>query len=127
MAILPIMLVFTMQPVYDQKSSYQLGRIQDIVYAAKEEAKQEGRFTEDIVARMKDEIALVLNIPPEQIIFESDDAVKYRFAEGEERLIHYRLEVPIKNVMAGASLFKMRDDENSYNYVIDSYTASEKI
>ncbi|HZK70559.1 MAG TPA: hypothetical protein VFD03_03435 [Clostridia bacterium] len=58
---------------------------------------------------------------------DSEDSVKFRYNIGNERLIYYRVEVPIEEVMAGSRLLGISKEENSYVYVIDSYTASEKI
>lgn len=127
MAILPILLIFMLQFILDNKNSHVIGRVQDIIFAAKEEAKQEGFFTAEIKEGMKRSIGEAVGIEPEEVVIESDDEMKFRYETGEGRLIRYRVEVPMKEVMAGGRLFGIPDEENRYVYIIDSYTASEKI
>lgn len=126
-AVLPILLIFMMQSVYDQKNNDAVNQIQALVYAAKENAKQEGCFTKEIKAKLKKDLSEALGVSAEEITIESSEGVKYRYSKGENRLIHYRVEAPVKNVMAGGSFFQITEKENAYRYVIDSYTASEKI
>lgn len=128
MAILPILMIFMVQIGYDQRSEAACGQIQSIVYGAKEQAKQEGYFSEDNIKKVKSDIARVVGIQAAEIDFETSSEIKYRYADSEDkRLIYYRVTVPMKKVMAGASFFGISDRENSYNYVIDSYTASERV
>lgn len=126
-AVLPIMLLFLLQFTLEQKNSLVIARIQDITYAAKEEAKQEGYFSVEIKDRLKNNISSATGIAKEEIVVSSEDEVKFRYSIGNDRLIFYRVEVPIEEVMAGSKLLGISDKENSYVYVIDSYTASEKI
>jgi hypothetical protein len=127
MAVLPIMLLFLLQFTLEQKNSLVIARVQDFTNAAKEEAKQEGYFTEDIKERLKCKISQATGISAERIVIESENSAKFRYNVGNERLIYYRVEVPIEEVMAGSRLLGISQEENSYVYVIDSYTASEKI
>jgi len=126
-AVLPVMLLFLVQFTLEQKNSLAIARIQDIIYVAKEEAKQEGYFSAEIKDRLKNKISQATGISSERIIVESEDTIKFRYDTGNERLIYYRVEVPIDEVMAGSRLLGISKEENSYIYVIDSYTASEKI
>jgi hypothetical protein len=126
-AVLPILLIFMTQLVFDQKNNDAINQIQALVYAAKENAKQEGCFTKEIKAKLRRDLGDALGIAADEVVIESSEEVKYRYSKGEERLIRYRVEVPVKNVMAGAGFFRMKAEENTYRYVIDSYTASEKI
>ncbi|PWM68649.1 MAG: hypothetical protein DBX38_01535 [Eubacteriales Family XIII. Incertae Sedis bacterium] len=127
MAVLPIMLIFLMQFTADQVNGEKVAFIQSVVYAAKEEAKQEGCFTEELKTRIVKEISEGISIPAECIEVASDDEVKYRYAKGEGRLIHYRVSVRLDGVMAGGRFLGISDSENTVTYVIDSSTASEKI
>jgi len=127
MAVLPVMLLFLLQFTLEQKNSLVIARVQDFTNAAKEEAKQEGYFSTEIKERLKNKISRATGISAERIIIESEDSVKFRYSIGNERLIYYRVEVPIEEVMAGSRLLGISKEENSYVYVIDSYTASEKI
>ena len=112
-AVLPILMILTMQIVYDQNSNHTVGIIHDMVYAAKEEAREEGGFTPEIESRLKKSISRSLDIPQSEISIVS---------RKEGGLIFYRVEVPVKNVVAGNRLFGIKDGDNQYTYVIDSYT-----
>lgn len=127
MAVLPIMLLFLLQFTLEQKNSLVIARVQDFTNAAKEEAKQEGYFTEEIKERLKSKISQATGISAEKIVIESENSAKFRYNIGNDRLIYYRVEVPIEEVMAGSRFLGISQEENSYVYVIDSYTASEKI
>ncbi len=126
-AVLPIMLVFVMQFVCDQSTNRKIDAVQSVVYAAKEEAKQAGCFTDDIVSCLKRDAAAAAGVTESEVEVITDGVVKYRYGSGSDRLIYYTVKVPIRGVMAGASMFGIDDGENGYVYVIDSYTASEKV
>ena len=128
MAVLPILLIFMVQIGYDQRTGTAVDQIQAIVYGAKEQAKQDGCFTEENIKKVKADIAEAAGVDSSEVEFVTENEIKYRYADTEEgRLIYYRVAVPMKNVMAGAGIFGISDRENSYTYVIDSYTASERI
>ena len=127
MAVLPIMLVLLLQFTNDQANSEKVAFVQSVVYAAKEDAKQEGCFTDEIKERIVSDICSGLSVPPEYVEIEADDEVKYRYAEGDGRYINYRVSVRLDNVMAGGRLLGIEEEKNFTTYVIDSYTASEKI
>ncbi len=124
-AVLPILLVFMLQFVCDLRTNDRIDTIQAVVYAAKEEARQEGCFTEEISDRIKRDIGEALGIPPDSVEVVSDGGVKHRYAAGDDRLIYYTVRVPLDGVMAGRGLFGQGGD--GFVYVIDSYTASERI
>ena len=127
LAVVPILMFFMLQMGLDQKNSQITTIIQACVYSAKEDAKQEGCFTEEIVEKMKKDISKLTGIEEELIQVEADDEVKYRYGIGENRLIRYKVSVYIDEVMAAAQMYGIDKKENGYIYTIDSYTASEKI
>ncbi|WP_312653647.1 hypothetical protein [Aminipila sp.] len=127
MGVLPILIIFMLQMGLDQKNSQITSIIQASVYAAKEDAKQEGCFTNEIKEKLKNEITRLTGITSEKINIETDSKVKYRYSNGEERLIYYKITVKIDELMAANNIYGISDEDNRYNYVIDSYTASEKI
>ena len=115
-AVLPVLMIFVMQTAYDQKNNYAVSLIHDMVYFAKEEAKLEGGFTREIRDRLRGNLSRVLELPEREITIVS--------SEGDDGIIYYRVEVPIKDVMAGGRLLGIKDKENQYRYVIDSFTRS---
>lgn len=127
MAVLPIMMIFLLQFSTDQVSSEKIAFIQSVVYAAKEDAKQEGCFTEEIKEEIIDEISEGLGIPEEYITVTADEEVKYRYSKGAGRLINYKVSVRLDGIMAGGELLGIKEEDNKFIYTIDSYTASERI
>ena len=127
MAVLPVMMIFFFQFTADQRHGRMVGEIQEIVYSAKEEAKQEGYFSSENRKRLKEDLGRAAGVDPEEILIDSDDRIKTRFGVGEERLIYFTVSVPIRGVMAASPVLGMSEEENSYRFVIDSYTASERI
>lgn len=134
-AILPLMLVFFVQFSMDQVNSSRTGLLTDMVYAAKEKAKQEGCFTKDITDELRDNICSAFGISPSDVVIEATDTVKYRImdagtytqADWERGLIYYKVSVPVGELMAGRRLFGIRESDNTYLYTIESYTASERL
>ena len=134
-AILPLMLVFFVQFSMDQINSSRIGFLSDMVYAAKEEAKQEGCFTQRIKDDLLANVSSALQIDPSDVRIEATESVRYRImdAEGyggndwERGLIYYKVSVPIGELMAGRRLFGIREQDNVYYYTIESYTASERL
>jgi len=112
-AVLPVLMVFVMQTAYDQKNNYAVSVIHDMVYVAKEEAKSEGSFTWEIQDRLRRNLCSRLGLSPGEIRISCSE-------DGD--ILYYRVEVPIKDVMAGGGLLGIKDKDNQYMYVIDSYT-----
>ena len=125
MATLPIMIIFIMQMGLDQKNAQTLTAIQSCTYAAKEQAKQAGCFTQEISEDLRHNISKLTDIKEDNIKIEADRDVKYRYSD--DKLIHYKVKVKIDNVMAANNFFGIGDKENSYEFKIESYTASEKV
>ena len=125
MAVLPIMIIFIMQMGLDQKNAQTLTAIQSCTYAAKEQAKQEGCFTEAICSDLRRNISKLTNIKEENIEIEADRNLKYRYSD--DKLIHYKVSGKVGNIMAANRVFGLSDKENSYKFSVESYTASERV
>ncbi|MBQ5437877.1 MAG: hypothetical protein IIU32_09400 [Firmicutes bacterium] len=134
-AILPLMLVFFLQFAMDQQNSARVQAVSDLVYAAKEEARQEGCFTNDIKQRLASSIAGRLGISPSDVVIDADSSVKYRLEDVsgltdgqlERGMIHYRVTVPVGRMMAGRSLFGLKEEGNVYCCTIEGRAASERL
>jgi len=122
-AVLPLLLLFLMQVGYDQKNINTVNQIQAVVYAAKEDAKQEGYFSEERKELLKSELENIRGVASARV----DSPQTYpqaRYSIGENRFIYYEVEVVLDHVMAGGD-YIIEPDKNTYTYVIKSYTASE--
>lgn len=127
MGILPILIAFIMQFAVDYRNYEEVQTIQSVVYTAKETAKQEGGFSNELQAKIKSDIASRLSINQENvdIVVEEKAGEVGRF--DDDRNIHYRVEVKIDEIMAAGKLFGISKKDNCRIYVIDSYTASEYV
>jgi len=129
LAVLPLMLIFFVQFSLEQINETKIAIINDYVYTAKEIAKQDGCFTEEKTVKLKSDIAAALKIEESKVRIFADSERKNRMTKSssnwENDLIHYRVEVDMTGIMAGAKLLGIKESDNRYIYVIDSYTASE--
>lgn len=122
-AILPLLLLFMMQFAADCQRNEKLEIIQNIVYTAKETAKQEGAFSRELQESVITQISERLGIPRHDISISATEGKKDRYSS--DRLIEYRVSVKLTGIMSGGRMMGIDDDENVCTYVIDSFTASE--
>ena len=133
LAVLPLLLVFFLQFSMDQMTHARINLLLDYVYAAKEEAKQQGCFTEEITDKLRENVAIAFDILPSDVLVETTESVRYRMMQGdgmeaedfERGLIYYKVSVPISQIMAGRRLFGIKEEDNVCRYTVESYTASE--
>lgn len=133
-AVLPLLLVFLLQFTLDQRNSANVGRFQEFVYTAKEQAKQEGCFTKAIQKELKENVAKAFQISEDEVSITASETVQYRvnqyggsLSDGSRGLIHYKVSVPLHKLMAGHRLFGIKEKDNRGKYTIESYTASERL
>ena len=128
MAIFPIMIIFILQFSLNQTNNHNIIKLQEIVYASKEMAKQNGCFNSQMEENLRDEIAKTFKINGDDIILELEMDRKYRKNSFDEReLINYKVKVPINQIMVAGEFFGISDEDNRGWYVIESFTASEKL
>lgn len=122
-AVLPLMLLFMAQFTLDQMNNTRISAATDVIYAAKEVAKQEGGFD---CAALKKELAEKLGCSEELIEITASEkgSVPRIKANGERGIIEYRVKFPVGKVIAGNSLLGIKDDK-TYGYVIESCAPSE--
>jgi hypothetical protein len=126
--MLPLIMVFIMQFALEQMNQGRIAALQELVYGAKERAKQEGLFTPEIKAALARDIAERFKLDESDIVIETDGHMKYRRNRFDEReMIAYRVEVPIEKIMAGNRLMGISDEANAGIYVIEGSTASERL
>lgn len=126
LAILPFLIFFILQYSLEQKNHYNINQFQNIVYTAKEKAKQDGCFTTQNINNLKNKISTQFNIPQDQIIIEATQVPKYRLNQFSQcELIHYKVSVPIEKLIAGNHMWSISDEDNKKMYTIDNYTSSE--
>ncbi|MCF0150503.1 MAG: hypothetical protein HUJ80_03740 [Firmicutes bacterium] len=134
-AVLPLLMVFLLQFALDQQNDVRIGIVNDIVYAAKEEAKQEGCFTKEIQSRMREQIAGRLHVSPQEIRITATETPRYRITETEHLtesrirrgMIEYEVIVPVGPLMAGRSLFGLKEQDNICWCTVAGSTPSERL
>lgn len=127
-AILPLLLIFIVQFTLQEKNAQMKMDIANDVYAAAEQARQDGCFTEANISRLKQQLVSRMRTQEAKIVVDADEVPKYRVnSYNENERIHYRVEVPITSVMAGNRFFGISDEENRGAFVIENDIASERL
>ena len=88
-------------------------------------------FTPEMVDDLRMAISERLEIEPQEVQISATGTPQYRTNEFEETqrrgIIRYRIEVPMKQLMAGGSLFGISKEANQGTYVIEGIMASERL
>ncbi len=123
-AVVVLFSTLVVQYGLEQKNHANISKFQVIVQSSKERAKQEGCFTEAIVADLKTKVAETFHISEEDVIVEAtpESNKKYR-----KELIYYKVGVPIEKIIASNNFFGISDDENKMTYYIENYAISEYV
>ena len=129
-AVLPILLVFLAQFTLDQKNGIAVGIVQEHVYTAKEKAKQEGYFSEEIKNELRAELSRSLQISPQDVVIEATETIQYRinhFDPGGRGILHYRISIPLNGLMSGGRMMGLDEAENRRLFTVEGSTASERL
>ena len=98
---------------------------------AKEMAKQEGYYTDEILNDLTNNIAKKMNINNiNEIIIdkETTKTPKYRPDKFDSReTIYIKVSVPFKKIIAAPGFYGISDSENKGYYIIEEVTTSEKL
>ncbi len=119
----PYMSQYTIQIVNDT----QMDRVETIVNTAKEQARQEGYFTNSIIGNMTAEIKKA-GFDEDEITVNVTTVPKYRTETFDEReLIEYEVGVKIKKKIAANRLFGISDEDNQGIFTVRGAVASERL
>lgn len=108
---------------YDKKHA-----VMFYVNNAKEMAKQEGYYTDEILNQLKKDIAKKMSINEGEIVIGENTTKipKYRPEKFDEReVIYLKVSVPFKNILATPAFFGISN--NKGYYIIEEITTSEKL
>jgi hypothetical protein len=124
-----LLMVFPMQNVQDIVNSHKIERFDEIVYAACQKARTDGRFTESNISQIKESILEVFpDVGGEEIIIEVTTSTKYKRFEFDTReIIEYRIGVPIKRIVNMGRFLGIEDKDNRFNYIMEGYVLSEAV
>jgi hypothetical protein len=127
--VLPILLFFVPQYALQIEVRHNISALEAIVETAKEEAAQEGMFTNTVINKMKNEIAAEFrDVSVSEIQADVTVTPKYRTDTFDHReLINYSVGVPIKKLTAANGFFGISDADNSTVFYIKGSVASERL
>jgi len=128
-AALILLLTFPLQYALEQKNHHNISQFQLYVNISKEKARFEGCFTDEIIIELKTNILNEFNnIDEAEIHVDVTTTPKYRQNEFDEaELIHYRIGVPIKKLIATNLFWGIPDEDNQYLYIIENECSSERL
>lgn len=124
-----LLMTFPLQYALEQHNHHNIVQFQKIINNAKEQAKQNGCFTDDIISSMKNNIISEFNdIDESEISVNVTTSPKYRINSFDEReLIYYEIGVPIKKLIVCEDLWGISDGDNKMMYFVKNYTSSERV
>lgn len=121
--LVPLILqISTENIIYAKKNA-----IEFAVSNATEKARQEGCYTNEILANMIDDISKKTKIDANEIIVDDSTTknIKYRLDKYSSRgEIYLKISVPFRKIVAAADFFNIND---SKYYVVEKIAISEKI
>ena len=98
-----------------------------IIDAAKEEAKQAGYFTDEILSNMKEELAAI-GVDVQDADITVTTTPKYRINEYDEReMIEYNISIDIGKAIAAGGWFGLSSEENTLTKKYHGRIASEAL
>lgn len=124
---IPMLAVFIPAYSVQMVNDRNMDRVDTIVNAAKEEARQEGYFTSDITHRMVEDIQ-TLGFEESEISVNVTSTPKYRTETFDDReLINYDIGVNIDKKIAANRMFGISDTENRGVYHVKGAVTSERL
>ena len=125
------LIFFMLQWVSNEQAHFKRSTVINVTAQHAQQARQEGYFTPEIIESMKKEIAEKLKVDESDVIVvESDTTTTPKFRTetfNEYEQIHYKVQIPIKNVVAMAGLFGINEADNQYMFTVSGQVSSEKL
>ncbi|OAH58659.1 MULTISPECIES: hypothetical protein [Bacillaceae] len=133
LAMFFVLMFFITQFVANEKSHYVRSVFSNTVYQSAQQARQLGYFHPDIITALQSNVAEKLNMNVGELDLVIDPStttttVKYRdvnFSESE--LIHYKIGIPITNIVPMAKYLGISQDSNRYVFYVEGDVSSEKL
>ena len=122
---IPLLLSLIPQYGIDVVNDRTMNRVENIVHSAKEEAREEGRFTSENIQTMTERLE-ALGFSSDEITISVTTTPVYRSDNFDENnLIEYTVGVPIKKIIAANQFYGISDEENKMIYYVRGSVASE--
>lgn len=119
-ASLVLLMVFALQFVQNQVVFQHVITIDQQVEAFKEKAKQDGCITRENARALRRAISKETGCKGGEVKI---TGTRKKTRRGER--IHYRVSVPIRNIIGSPRFWGLRNGKNQFEYVTDRYTTSE--
>lgn len=124
---LPLLASFIPMNTVQIVNNHNINRVEGIVNAAKEEARGEGYFTQDIKDEMKDQIK-ELGFTDDEIIINVTDTTKYRTDTFDpSQLISYKVGIKLDRLIGGNSVLGVSDEDNTTIHYVSGNVTSERL
>lgn len=121
-----LLMFFPVQYVVQFQNSNLRTNTDIVVNKYVQEARVTGYFTNDMISRLKKELAIKTNRLESEIVVNVTKTPKYRRTEFEpQEFIEYDIRVPIPRILAMASYFQINSVDNKTVYSRIGKTASE--
>lgn len=122
--VILILMTFPIQYALNVKNHYLMSHAQHQVQAMKEEARQIGYVSTDMSQALCKTLSEDTGISSDDIAVVAT-GLSERKTRGE--LIYYKVSIPMKRLIASNAFWGINDSDNSGEYVIEGYAASEWI
>ncbi len=121
-AVLLLLLTFPVQYALNIKNHYRISLAQKYVNNAKEQARQIGYFSDEILVDLRKNISEKTDVNPADIQIEATD-LSHRKTRGD--MIYYKVTIPLYSIIAASHIWGVEDRDNYGIYTMENYAASE--
>lgn len=124
---IPLLIVWVPQYGLNTTNNVIITKASIAVEEAKEEARQEGYFTEDILSELTDNLKAE-GLDGNKITINVTTTPKYRLNSYDEReMISYNIGIPIEKTIVANDFFMISDEDNYHMHYFKGKIASERI
>lgn len=127
-SMLIILIFFIFQWVSNESAHFKRTMLINVVEHHAQQARIEGYFTAQIKASLIKEVEEKIHVPNADIkLTVTETKVCTRESFDSNNQISYKVQIPIKNVVALAGLFNLEDSNNMYWFTLEDKVSSEKL
>lgn len=128
LALMFIFVFILLQWTSNETSHMKRNTLFNIVESHAQDARKEGYFTPTNINSLKSDINSKMGISESEIRITVTDTPKYRQSTFDaNELISYKVEVPIKNVIAMSQFFGISNQDNQYWFPVEGKVTSERL
>ncbi len=125
-----LLLLCLVQFTTNQALHIKMTKIDRCIDNFKEDIRQTGYISEKVENTLKEEIALIAECDASDVKVSGTSNIVYRVINHndsfrEKGKIYYNIEVPIKNVISGAHIWGINEEDTNSIYRVERVTTSE--